>query len=102
MVSKALKDTVLRTTNRKPHPLTEEAEKGRKDGSGGGGPFYSTISKVTRLGTACGSEEAPIHTILTALNVLLGPLHSATRLMPLPGHTGKSCLRTFARSVHPL
>lgn len=55
-----MKTTILRTTNRKPHPLTEEAEEGRKDGRAGGGSAYETISKVTRLETvSTWSEEAP-------------------------------------------
>lgn len=45
--------------NRKPHPLTEEAEEGRKDGSPGGGSAHETISKGTRLGmVSMRSEEA--------------------------------------------
>ena len=54
-----MKTTILRTTNRKPHPLTEEAEEGRKDGRAGGGSVYETISKVTHLETvSTWSEEA--------------------------------------------
>ena len=38
LVSKALKPQFSERLNRKPHPLTEEAEEGRKDGNAGGGP----------------------------------------------------------------
>lgn len=54
-----METTILRTTNRKPHPLTEEAEEGRKDGRAGRGSVYETISKVTHLETvSTWSEEA--------------------------------------------